>query len=200
MEIIKDFEQNSDEWYQARIGSIGGSSIASVCAKGSGKMRSNLLYRMAGEILSGQRYESYHNKDMERGHLLEPKARKCYELFTGYQVEQVAMIKETDHKHVSPDGLVNEDGMIEIKCVIPSVHIETIVKNKIPSSYKKQVQWGLDKAKRIWLDFISFCPLIKDKPIHIIQTRRSQKLAEEMNQEADKFIDEMLKLVEKIRS
>lgn len=199
MEIIKDFQQNTDEWFQARIGSIGGSSIQSVCAKGSGKSRSTLMYRMVGEILSGQKYEGYYNKDMERGLELEPAARNAYEVVTGNEVEQVAMIRATQHKHESPDGLVYKKGKIEIKCVIPSVHVETIHKNVTPSTYRKQIQWGLDISEREWCDFISYCPVIKQKPIWIHKVFRDEKLIKTMHEEADIFIDEMLELVEKIK-
>ena len=92
MKII-DCEQGSQEWFDARLGSIGGSSIASVVAKGQGKMRKNLLYRLAGEILSGEKYESYTNDNMQRGIELEDKARREYEFATGKEVKQVGLIK-----------------------------------------------------------------------------------------------------------
>ena len=92
MKII-DCEQGSPKWFEARLGSIGGSSIASVVAKGQGKMRKNLLYRLAGEILSGQKYESYQNDHMLRGIEQEVDARAEYEFITGNEVKQVGLIK-----------------------------------------------------------------------------------------------------------
>ena len=92
MEILT-CEQGSDEWFAARIGSIGGSSIASCVAKGEGKTRKNLLYRLAGEILSNEKYDSYSNAHMERGIEQEPEARNMYEFIAGKEVTQVGLIK-----------------------------------------------------------------------------------------------------------
>ena len=193
-------EQGSQEWFDARLGSIGGSSISSVVAGGQGKTRKSLLYRLAGEILSGQKYESYSNSHMDRGTDQEHDARLEYQMITGNKVEQVGLVKISDHKHESPDGLVNPDGKIEIKCVIPSVQVETILSDRVPATYRKQVQWGLFICERAWCDFVSFSPLVFDRPIWIKRVYRDEKLIKELDEGADKFIDELLKIVEKIRN
>jgi hypothetical protein len=201
MEILT-CDQLSDEWFEARIGSIGGSGIASVVAKGQGKMRKNLLYRLAGEILSGVKYESYSNADMERGIEQEQAARDMYTFVTGNVCEQVGLVKKTAHKHYSPDallGLSDIDGVLEVKCTIPSVHIETIVKDEIPAEYRKQCQWGLFICDCDFVEFVSYSPLIIDKPILIIRRGRDAKLIAELDEGADKFITEMLELVERIK-
>ena len=105
----------------------------------------------------------------------------------------------SNHKHYSPDGLVNHDGMIEIKSVIPSVHVETILSDNVPAAYRKQIQWGLHICERKWCDFVSYSPLITDKPIWIKRVYRDEKLIKELDEGADKFIEEMLELVEKIK-
>jgi hypothetical protein len=92
MEIV-DIPQGSDEWFIARLGSIGGSSIASVVAGGQGKMRKQLMYRLIGEILSGVKYEGYQNADMQRGLEQEPDARNMYEFDTGNEVKEVGLVK-----------------------------------------------------------------------------------------------------------
>lgn len=199
MKTYNDVEQLSELWMALRVGSIGGSSISSVVAGGQGKMRKNLLYRLAGEILSGQKYEGYHNDHMDRGIEQESEARSMYELMTNQEVIQVGLIKESDHKHVSPDGLVDPDGMIEIKCTIPSVHIETIIMDRVPPEYWKQCQWGMFVAKRNWLDFISYSPLVIDRPIWIKRIECDEKTVIELDDGSDKFIAEMLEIVEKIK-
>jgi len=105
----------------------------------------------------------------------------------------------SSHKHYSPDGLVDDDGIVEIKCVIPSVHIETILADRVPPEYIKQIQWGLFICKRKWCDFISYSPTVIDKPIWIKRVERDEKLIKELNDGADKFITEMLQIVDKIR-
>ena len=91
--IVFDCEQGSTEWFEARLGSIGGSSISSVVAGGQGKMRKSLMYRLAGEILSGEKYESYSNSHMERGLEQESDARDYYEFITGNEVTQVGLCR-----------------------------------------------------------------------------------------------------------
>jgi len=123
MKIITDCEQGSKRWHELRLGSIGGSSISSVVAGGQGKTRTALLYRKAGELLSGATYESYSNAHMERGLEQEPDARAAYEWEAEAEVYQVALIQSDKQlQHYSPDGCV-DTGLIEIKCVIPSVYI-----------------------------------------------------------------------------
>jgi len=198
MEII-NCDQGSDEWFKHRIGSIGGSSIASVVAGGQGKMRKSLLYRLAGEILSGVKYEGYKNADMDRGVEQEADARNVYAMENEIEVQQVGLIKESEFKHYSPDGLVGDDGLIEIKCVIPSVHIETIDTEKIDGGYYKQIQWGLYICQRKWCAFISWSPRVEDCPIWAKPFERDEKLIKELNEGADKFIDELKSLVLKIK-
>jgi putative phage-type endonuclease len=201
MEIIKDWEQLSPEWFAVHVGRLGGSTIKDACAKGQGKSRANLLYRKAGEILSGEAYEGYFNENMQRGIDLEPEARRLYELVRGVDVEQVAVVLSDDpHKLCSPDGLVGDSGIIEIKCVIPSVHIETIDKDRIPAQYRKQIQWGLSICQRDWCDFISYCPKIVGKSIFIKRTQRDEKLIKELHEGANAFIEDMVKLVERIKN
>jgi len=198
MEII-NCEQRSEEWFKHRLGSIGGSSISSVMAKGQGKMRKNLLYRLAGEILSGQSYEGYSNQYMDRGIEEEEDAINTYIVVTQNEVETVGMAKESEYKHYSPDGWINPNGILEAKRRIPSVHIETIVQNEIPSTNVKQCQWGLFICQCDYVDYVSYCPEIHEKPIWIIRRGRDEKLIKEMNKECDKFILELKELVQKIR-
>lgn len=196
-------EQLSDEWFNLRLGSIGGSSIATVCASGRGggpsKTRTALLYRLAGEILTGVKYEGYQNGHMQRGIEQEPDGRTLYEFMTGHEVKQIGLIKMSEYLHAAPDGLIGEDGVWECKSVIPSVHIETIIKDEIPAEYRKQCQWELFVSGRKWVDFTSYSPLVIDKPILIIRRERDEKLIQTMKDEAKLFVEELLSIVKKIR-
>lgn len=202
MELI-ECEQGSLEWFQHRLGSIGGSTISSVVAKGQGKnpskTRKSLMCRLIGEILSGVNYEGYNNADMLRGSEQEPEARNMYEFINGVEVEQIGLIKISDHKHYSPDGLCGDDGIAEIKSRIPSVHVETILAGDIPAADRKQIQWGLHICQRQWCDYISYSPLIADKPLLVIKADRNEDLIKELNDGADQFIGEMLNLIKKIK-
>jgi len=198
IEIIPG-DQGTDEWKKLRIGSIGGSSIQAVMAKGQGKSRKSLMYRFAGEILSGEKYEGYSNADMARGIEQEPHARAAYEWIEDVDTEQVALVRHSPGKHYSPDSLVGNDGIIEIKCVIPSVQVETILQGKIPAAYRKQCQWGLHICEREWVDFVSYSPLVRDRDVLIIRTYRNEELIKEMDSEADKFLMELYQIVAEIK-
>lgn len=198
MEIIK-CDQGSDEWFEARVGSIGGSTISSVVAGGQGKMRKNLMYRLIGEILSGVKYEGYSNQDMERGILEEPDARNLYEMMRDVEVEKIGLVKATDHKHFSPDGFIGTDGIVEIKSAIPSIHVERILTDKIEGNYIKQMTWGLHVCERKWVDFVSYSPLIADRPLWVKRYEWDEKLIKQLNEGADKFIGEMILLIKKIK-
>jgi len=200
MEIIKDIDQLSDEWFALKIGSLGGSGIGKATSGGAGKVRNQLLYQMAGEILSGEKYEGFRNHHMDRGIELEAEAREAYMAETYNVVEQVAMFKYSDHEHFSPDGdMPDQNGIIEIKCVIPSVHVETILSDAVPSAYRKQVQWGM-KGGREFCDFVSYSPTIKDRPIWIKRVKRDFKIIRELERGAKEFIEELLETVGRIKN
>ena len=192
-----DCEQLSEEWMKARIGSIGGSSIASVVAGGQGKMRKTLMYRLAGEVLSGEKYAGYKNAYMEGGIEHEEEARNLYSLISGYEVVQTGLYKPDDHKHYSPDGEIEPDGLLELKYQIPSIHVEQVVSDKVPGNYLKQIQWGLFVCEKKWCDYCSYSPLVIDKPIWIKRVVRDEKLIKILNDGADKFIEELMDMIRK---
>jgi len=197
MEIIKDIEQNSEEWFQLRLGSIGGSSIAKAVAKGQGKSRKDLLYKLAGEILTGVPAPSFKFQHADRGHEHEDDARGAYEFNHGVVVEQVSMIKNGHRKHCSPDGLVGDDGMVEIKTRIPSVFIEAMESGKIPTSDKRQMQWSLSRSERRYCDYVQYCPEMKKNKLLVIRIARDEKLIKELEEGADSFLHDLDSLVAK---
>jgi len=156
---VFDFEQGSDQWFDARMGMITASKFKDVMAKGQGKTRKSYMYQLAGEMITGEREDSYSNSYMEWGTLNEPSARAMYELEKGVEVDLVGLIT-TDGKNVaaSPDGLVGNDGSIEIKCPKTTTQIETYLSGKMPTGHKAQVQGQMWVAERDWVDFISFDP------------------------------------------
>jgi len=198
MQII-ECNQLDETWFRKRRGSIGGSSIQSVMAKGQGKTRKTLMYRLIGEILSDESYDGYQNAHMIRGQEMEPDARNMYEFVTDTEVEQIGLVKKTGHKHYSPDGCIGNDALIEIKSVIPSVQVETILADSVPAAYRKQVFWGLHICECEWCDFISYSPAVACKPLFVKRVYRDEKIIKELDEGADKFIAEMLELLEKIK-
>lgn len=151
-------QQGSEEWFQARCGVITGSAFSRV----SGAVaRESLVYEIVGEILTGTWSESPGNvKSLEWGHLYENEARSLYEAETGFQVEQVGTIfhQDTMLVSVSPDGLVGDNGLIEIKCpMTPREHTRHLVKG-IPKDYKPQAYGQMLVTDSEWVDFVSYHP------------------------------------------
>lgn len=153
-------EQNTDEWMAMRVGKIGGSSIGKIMAnygKAFGNPAHDLAVKIAIEQITGISQESgFTNEHMDRGHEQEPIARRMYEDEHFCDVSNGGFFENGDIG-VSPDGLVDNDGVIEIKSVIQSVHFDTVNRGKFDPSYKWQLYFNLQQSGREWIDFVSFC-------------------------------------------
>jgi hypothetical protein len=204
MSIILDMPQGSDAWTLARLGRATASEFSSVLAKGQGKTRTAYLRRIVCERLTGKPMETYATgswaKNLERGTEQEPAARAAYEAQTGNLVQQVGFIAH-DSLMVgcSPDGLIDEDGGCEIKSVIPTVQIDTIMDGGYPSAHKAQIQGSLWITGRKWWDFASYSP---DMPPHLqLYVFRVQPDADYIRQlaaEVTVFLDEVQALYLKL--
>jgi len=163
MRII-DCEQGTKEWLMARLGiptASGFDKIVTLKAEKS-KQRDKYLYKLVGEKIINTPSESYTNDIMQRGKDLESEARLAYEFITGNEVKQVGFCISDDGKYgCSPDGLIGDDGLLEIKCPSLAVHVEYLLKNTLPSDYFQQVQGQLLVTGRKWVDFMSYYPGIR---------------------------------------
>ncbi len=160
-----DLEQRSPEWYEARCGILTASTVGQMVTAKTLKPAANdtsrtLTAQLVAERITGHVEETYQSHDMLIGLLEEPRARAIYEQITGTEVTEVGfMVREWDHGKLgySPDGLVGDDGLIEIKTRLPKHHVRTLLHNTMPAAYTAQVQAGLFVSGRQWLDFVSFC-------------------------------------------
>jgi hypothetical protein len=153
------------------------------------------MRRLAGERLSGISAESYSNGNMEAGVGLEDSARDYYQMVNSVNVEQVGFIKRDDWVGSSPDGLVGLDGGIEIKSVIPSTHIATIISGKMPTIHTPQVQGFMWVAERKWCDFVSYCPSITARPFFCVRVFRDEAYVKELATAVDKFVKELKEMI-----
>lgn len=151
-------EQGSREWLDTRAGRLTGSRFAVIM--GSGSTREDLLRDLAWERFTGRALETYQNDAMRRGTELEPEARDWYSFTAGVAVRQFGFIAHADHDFIgiSPDGLVGDDGLIEIKCPGHRAHMEVLKSRKVPAKYRWQVQGQLWVTRRKWADFVSYHP------------------------------------------
>jgi hypothetical protein len=155
-----DVKQNTEQWDALRIGKPTSSKLGVVMAnygKAFGEPAKKYAINIAVEQITGQKSESsYSNEHMERGHEQEPLARMEYEEAFFCEVTNGGFF---DNLGIgcSPDGLVSENGLIEIKSVIPSVHYDNIRRGDIDPAYKWQCYGNLMITEREYLDFISYC-------------------------------------------
>lgn len=188
--------QGSEEWLAARCGCATASEFSAVLAKGQGKTRGAYLRRVVAEMLTGKPCETYRNAHMDRGQEQEPRAREEYEAQTGEFVEQVGFIRhESLPIGCSPDGLIGTDGGAEIKSVIPTVQLDTILTGGYPSEHRAQVQGSLWLTKRAWWDFCSFSPdMPENLRLYIFRVERDEEYIARVEAEVTAFVREALQL------
>lgn len=149
-----NFPQQSQEWFDIRLGKFTASNAQAIASNGKGL--ETLCFQVVAEILSKTREEGYTNPDLERGNEQETLARASYEMETGNKVETVGFCELNDRVGASPDGLVGEDGLVEIKCQKNSVYVQTLYSKKIDTKYEWQMQMQMLVTDRKWVDFVVF--------------------------------------------
>lgn len=190
-------EQGTPEWLAARAGLVTASRIADVMAKiKSGEAASRRDYRaqLVAERISGNPSPSFTNAAMQWGTENEPFARAAYELEYDVTVDQVALIRHPDivFAGASPDGLVNGDGLVEIKCPNTATHIKYALAGKAPADYQYQMLWQMECTGRQWCDFISYDPRMpEDMQLFVVRFERDQDRINEIKEEVVKFLAEV---------
>jgi predicted phage-related endonuclease len=197
MQII-NIEQGTQEWFQERMGIITASSMQKVLTNGKGTneslTRRSYMNQLLGEIMSGEPVEGFSNVYTERGHMLEPEARNLYEIQTGFNVIETGFIKSNFNGYslgYSPDGLINDDGLLEIKTKTAALQIETLRRKEVPTEYIAQIQTGLLVTGRKWLDYVSFCPCL---PLFVKRLYPDKSYQENILEKCNEFYKE-LKLI-----
>lgn len=194
MEII-NCEQNSPEWFEARRGIPTASQFKAILAKGEGKTRRTYMMKLAGELITGERMESFSNEYTERGHEFEPEARDLYQFQTGAELRRVGFIR-SGKAGCSPDSLIGEDGGLEIKSQSPHLLIETILKDEFPSEHRAQVQGTLWITKRQWWDIAVY---YRGVPLFTKRAHRDEKYIQTLATEVDRFNAELADVVSQIQ-
>ena len=190
-------EQRSEVWFAARLGKVTASKVSDVMAKtksGYAAVRKNYMMDLLCERLTGRKVDTYTNAAMQRGTDLEPQARATYELITGLQVVEVGLV---DHPHIpmfgaSPDGLVDDDGLLEIKCPNTATHVEFIQTQKPEGKYILQMQVQMMCTGRKWCDFVSYDDRLPvSLQFAMVRIEADVKMQAEIEVEVKKFLDEL---------
>lgn len=198
MKII-DCEQGSEEWYKIRLGMPTASNFDKIITtKGEpSKQAKKYLYKVAGEFITGIPEETYQSAAMLRGKEVEAEARNFYEMVKDVEVEQVGFVLvDSEDVGCSPDGLVSEDTIVEIKCPIIATHVGYLLDNKLPADYFQQTQGQLLVTGRRFCDFVSYYPGLK--PL-IVRVERDEKFIDALEVELKMFCNELKEIINQIK-
>ena len=201
---MNDIEQRTESWFSVRCGKVTASRVADLMAKtksGYSTSRKNYMAQLVCERITGKPAESYSNAAMQWGTEQEPFARAAYEAHTGVIVEETGF-----HSHptieaagASPDGLVGEDGLVEIKCPNTATHIDTLLDEFIPIKYFCQMQMQMVCTGRKWCDFVSFDPRMPEgAQLFVQRLHRDENFVKKMEEEIKKFLVELESKTSKI--
>lgn len=199
-------DQRSAEWFQCRLGKATASKIADVIAKtksGYSASRAKYAAQLVCERLTGTPTETFCSPAMQRGTDLESAARDAYRQ---HALVEVAECGFADHPKVamsgaSPDGLVGEDGLVEIKCPDTHTHIETLLNKAIPSRYVTQIMWQLACTGRKWCDFVSFDDRLPEPmQMFVARLHADEAMIAELEAEVSAFLIEVEETVAQLRA
>lgn len=198
MKII-DVEQNSPEWFAVRCGVPSASNFDKlITTKGEpSKQAQKYLYALAAEKLSGIKEEGFQSKAMLKGIETEAEAVAYYELTRGVDVQPVGFVlHESERYGASPDRLVGSEGLLELKCPLPSSHVSYLLENNLYQDYMQQVQGQLLVTGRKWCDLMSYSRGLK--PL-IVRVERDEAFLSKLQSIIETFCNELEKTVEKIK-
>ena len=196
-------EQRSEEWFQARLGKVTASRVSDVLSKiktGESASRRNYKIQLVSERLTGEKQESYINQAMQDGIDREVFARDRYVQQFG-EVEEVGFIQHpTLEAGASPDGLVGEDGLLEIKCPMGTTHTETLMTQEVPSKYIPQIQFQLRCTGRKWCDFVSYNPMFPQHlQVFVKRVEADEVYQMELDKEIEAFLLEVQTIIDKLK-
>lgn len=198
-------DQRTPEWFQIRAGKVTASRIGDLMATtktGYSASRANYMAQLVCERLTGLPQESYSNAAMQWGTDQEPIARAEYEALRSVFVDEMgfAIHPTIENAGASPDGLVGDDGLIEIKCPNTATHIETLLSGEPDGKYVKQMMWQMACTGRAWCDFVSFDPRMPENlRLFIKRVQRDDKLIADIEGEVRKFLAELEEKVQKLK-
>lgn len=199
-------EQGTPEWHACRRGKVTASRVADVIAKtksGYSTSRANYEAELLCERLTGETQPFFSNAAMLWGTEKEPEARAAYSFRNDADVAEIAFV---DHPNIamagaSPDGLVGDDGLLEIKCPNTATHLDTLSSGKPAGKYVTQMQWQMACTGRQWCDFASYDPRLPEAMrLFVCRVPRDDALIAEMEAEVRTFLSGLDAKIEDLTS
>ena len=196
---VIECQQGTHEWFAARAGVVTASEFATVLAKGRGGdsvTRRKYMLTLAGEIITGQVADKWEgNRHTERGKLIEGEARDAYALIADVEPVQVGFLRR-GRAGASPDSLVGEHGLLEIKTKLPHLQLELLESGEVPSEHMAQIQGQLWVTGRAWCDFVSYWPGL---PIFIKRVSRDVDYIARLSVAVSEFVSDVDRIVAKYK-
>lgn len=203
---VLDFPQGTEEWKAARAGKVTASCMDKVLAKiktGEAADRRDYRAQIVAEILTGQPQDSsYVNDEMRWGVEQEAFARAAYEIATDCLVDTVGLVLHPtiDRAAASPDGLVSNDGLLEIKCPKTATHLQYLMDGAVPKKYQPQMLWQMACTGRAWCDFVSFDPrLPENMQLFRVRLQRDEARIKELETEVRAFLADVDKMLATVK-
>lgn len=198
-------DQRSDEWFAARLGKVTASRVADLMAKtksGPSASRANYMADLIVERMTGQKAEGFTSAAMQWGTDTEPQARAAYEFLTDAEVIEEGFVLHPAIADfgASPDGLIGDVGLLEIKCPNTAAHIETLLTGEVPGKYVTQMQAQMACTGRAWCDFVSFDPRMPgDMQLFVRRVARDDAFIAQMECEITNFLAELAQKLDALR-
>lgn len=199
--------QRTDDWFMDRCGKWTGSRFVDVLARNAKtgeplRAYTDCLWQVVTERISGQPIEGPSGQALRWGTEVEPFAREAYELETGLIVTQSKFVTHPQHPYAgcSPDGLVDINGGLEMKCPKDSiVHLKRFIEG-VPEEYKPQCQGFLWVTGREWIDFTSYDPRQVEKfRLLRIRIRRNEAFIKELERAVMRAEEEAQSIIERLK-
>ncbi len=173
---VYDFEQGSEEWLQIRLGKPTASEFDKIITGTGSKstQASDYINKLLAELLTKKPVNTFQKTEaMERGNELEQEAADYYEMLNNIDLVKIGFcVDDAEQYGCSPDRLVGEDGLLEIKCPLAHTHVKYLLSGKMDTGYIPQVQGQLMITGRAWCDFMSYHP---DMPPLIVRVARDEE-------------------------
>jgi putative phage-type endonuclease len=198
-------EQGSDTWHQMRLGKVSASRMAELLAKTKtgafAASRAKYMAQLLCERMTGEPTEFFTSQAMQRGVDVEPVARAAYEAENLTSVEQVAWVEHPTipFSGCSPDGLVGEHGLIEIKCKEIHNHLDSILNDKIDPDHQSQMMWQMACTGRKWCDYVCFDDRAPEGlQLFVKRLERNDELIQKMEDEVRTFLKDLESMIQKL--
>lgn len=199
LQIFTDFEQGSQLWFESRVGVITASRFKDVISKGRGsepsKVRRTYMLELAGEIITGRPTEGFQTRHTDRGHDMEPDARLEYVERYSEPVQLCGFMRRGDIG-ASPDFLVGDDGLAEVKSRLPKFQTELLLSENMPSDHYTQCQGQLLVSRRKFVDYISYWPGL---PLYVKRIEPEESFQDMLSAQLERFRFELFGLVEQLK-